>query len=84
MRCVSEANTMRYLFSIFTTMIYQITLDVQENKISLIEELFRSISFIKEVKPLDSHRERAKPNKFNAMRIKTKNFKFNREEANER
>ena len=65
-------------------MIYQITLDVQENKISLVEELFRSISFIKEVKHLDSQRERAKPNKFNAMRIKTKNFKFNREEANER
>jgi len=71
-------------FTIFITMIYQITLDVQDNKISLIEELFRSISFIKEVKPLDSQRERAKPNKFNAMRIKTKNFRFNREEANER
>ncbi|GBU24821.1 hypothetical protein R83H12_01456 [Fibrobacteria bacterium R8-3-H12] len=65
-------------------MIYQITLDVQENKISLVEELFRSISFIKEVKPLDFQIERAKPNKFNAMRIKTKDFKFNREEANER
>jgi len=65
-------------------MIYQITLDVQENKISLVEELFRSISFIKDVKPLDFQKERAKPNKFNAMRIKTKDFKFNREEANER
>jgi len=71
-------------FAIFAIMIYQITLDVQENKISLVEELFRSISFIKEIKSLDSQEERAKPNKFNAMRIKTKDFKFNREEANER
>jgi len=71
-------------FTIFVIMIYQVTLDVQENKISLVEELFRSISFIKEVKSLDSQKERAKPNKFNAMRIKTKDFKFNREEANER
>jgi len=65
-------------------MLYQITLDVQENKVSLAEELFRSISFIKDVKPLDFQKERTTPNKFNAMRIKTKDFKFNREEANER
>jgi len=65
-------------------MLYQITLDVQESKISLVEELFRSISFIKDVKPLTFQKELAKPNKFNAMRIKTKDFKFNREEANER
>jgi hypothetical protein len=71
-------------FSIFAIMIYQVILDVQENKISLVEELFRSISFIKEVKPLVSQREQTKPNKFNAMRIKTRDFKFNREEANER
>jgi len=72
------------VFTIFTIMIYQVTLDVQENKISLVEELFRSISFIKEVKSLGSQKEQAKPNKFNAMRIRTKDFKFNREEANER
>jgi len=65
-------------------MIYQITLEVQESKISLVEELFRSISFIKDVKPLTFQKELSKPNKFNAMRIKTKDFKFNREEANER
>jgi len=65
-------------------MIYQITLDVQESKISLIEELFRSMSFIKDIKPLYSSKEQMKPSRFNAMKIKTKDFKFNREEANER
>jgi len=65
-------------------MIYQITIDVPENKISLIVQLFRSISFVKEVKALDSQKEQTKPNKFNAMKIKTKNFKLNKEEAYER
>jgi len=65
-------------------MIYQITLDVQESKISLVEELFRSMSFIKDIKSLNYSKEQVKPSRFNAMRIKTKDFKFNREEANER
>jgi len=67
-----------------TAMIYQITLDVQESKISLIEELFRSMSFIKDIKPLYSSKEQSRPSRFNAMKIKTKDFKFNKEEANER
>jgi len=71
-------------FAIFIIMMYQITLDVPENKISLIEQLFRSISFVKEVKALEPQKEQTEPNKFNAMKIKTKNFKFDKEKANER
>jgi hypothetical protein len=65
-------------------MIYQVTLEVQDSKIPIVEELFRSMSFVKEVKPLVSQRENPKSNRFHAMKIKTKDFKFNREEANER
>jgi hypothetical protein len=65
-------------------MICHLTLDVKENKIPLVEELFRSMSFVKDVKLLVLSKEHAKPNRFNAMKIKTKDFKFNREEANER
>jgi hypothetical protein len=42
------------------------------------------MSFIKDIKPLYSSKEQVKPSRFNAMKIKTKDFKFNREEANER
>ncbi|MDR0518369.1 MAG: hypothetical protein LBH25_15155 [Fibromonadaceae bacterium] len=65
-------------------MIYHLTLDVQESKIPIIEEMLRSMSFVKDIKPLVLAKERIKPNRFSAMKIKTKDFKFNREEANER
>lgn len=54
---------------------------IKDEAIKLLEELQR-LNIIRVLKP--ERKRRAGKNKFQALRLNTRGFKFNREEANER